>query len=304
MRNAVVTQNNAQIMGGGIYVECEAGAVLEGVTIADNTAGERGGGLSACGWTRLLDGSVTGNSAPWGGGVAVNGHARIERSTVAGNTATDFGGGGVVNEGRLTIADSAIHGNSASFGGGVANMQWGNVGVENTTVSSNAGGGLFNDLLAAAGLDSCTVVANTGDATEHSGVMNWDSVAVHGTIIAANVPFNCANPVTSYGFNLESAGDCALDGPGDVSGLDPMLGPLADNGGPTASHALDPASPAIDAGDAAAFFATDQRGFGRPVDGDFDGLALADIGAVEFAGRLFADGFETGGTTAWSSVAP
>jgi hypothetical protein len=304
MRDAVVTMNDAEIMGGGIYVECEAGAVLENLVITGNTAGERGGGLAACGWTRLVDSSVSQNSAPWGGGVAINGHVRIEASTIADNTATEFGGGGVVNQGWSIVVDSAIHGNTASLGGGLANMQWANLLVENSTVSGNDGGGLFNDFLAVAGLDGCTVADNSGIDTEHSGVMNWDSVSLHSTVLAGNMPFNCANRVTSYGYNLEDGTGCGLDGPGDLSDTDPMLGPLADNGGPTLTHALPAGSPAIDHGDPAAFFAVDQRGMDRPADGDFDGVSVADVGSVEFVDPIFADGFETGDATVWGSISP
>ncbi|MGD8441046.1 MAG: choice-of-anchor Q domain-containing protein, partial [Holophagae bacterium] len=304
LSDAVVTMNSAEIMGGGVYVECEGGAVLDRVTITGNTAGERGGGLGACGWTQVVDSTVTQNSAPWGGGAAFVGQGRIQGSTIADNTATEFGGGGVMNEGWLTVADSAIHGNAASLGGGVANLQWANLIVENSTISGNGGGGLFNAQYALAGLDGCTVADNTGMDTEHSGVMNWDSVAVHSTIIADNTPYNCANPVTSYGYNLESSDRCGLDGPADLVDTDPLLGPLADNGGPTWTHALDAGSPAIDAGDPVAFFSTDQRGYLRPVDGDDNGVSSPDVGAVEFVSPIFVDGFETGDTTAWTLTSP
>ena len=59
------------------------------------------------------------------------------------------------------------------------------------------------------------------------------------------------------------------------------LGPLADNGGPTMTHALLPGSPAIDAGRNSGAPMTDQRGLPRPQDANGDGWAVVDIGAYE-----------------------
>jgi hypothetical protein len=63
--------------------------------------------------------------------------------------------------------------------------------------------------------------------------------------------------------------------------LDPLLGPLRDNGGPTPTRALLGGSPAVDAGDPGACPATDQRGILRTWDGDNDGQAICDVGAYE-----------------------
>ena len=99
--------------------------------------------------------------------------------------------------------------------------------------------------------------------------------------------------LTSHGHNLVSTGTgCPSDGPGDLT-VDPadvfitVLGPLQNNSGPTQTHALLPGSTAIDGGAAecpavdSVPLATDQRGKPRPIDGNVDGLAVCDIGAVE-----------------------
>jgi len=87
---------------------------------------------------------------------------------------------------------------------------------------------------------------------------------------------------SSTGGNLESPGNtCRLDQVTDqVSVADPLVGPLADNGGPTFTHALLPGSPAIDAAGGGCG-PLDQRGSSRPQDGDGDGSSLCDAGAFE-----------------------
>jgi hypothetical protein len=101
----------------------------------------------------------------------------------------------------------------------------------------------------------------------------------------ANSPLggNCAgNDFDSGNRNIDTDGTCALDGPSDQAGVDPQLGPLADNGGPSPTHALAHTSPAVDAGNASICPAVDQRGLVRPADGNGDGNAICDIGAYEF----------------------
>ncbi len=81
--------------------------------------------------------------------------------------------------------------------------------------------------------------------------------------------------------------NCDPDHPADqqVELGELLLGPLADNGGPTMTRALRPGSPAIDAGVAADCPDTDQRGRPRPIDGDGDGVATCDAGAYELNPR-------------------
>lgn len=92
---------------------------------------------------------------------------------------------------------------------------------------------------------------------------------------------NCAvapkSAIQSQGHNLDSLNDCGFTAAGDIVGADPLLAPLADNGGATQTMALAPTSPAIDAAAGAACPPTDQRGVLRPAGSG------CDIGAFELA---------------------
>jgi hypothetical protein len=129
-------------------------------------------------------------------------------------------------------------------------------------------------------LESVTLAGNT--AGRGGGVSNALGLVfrAHDTIVANNTGStaepDCMGPVSSSGYNLESAADCAFTAGGDKQRSNPQLAPLAANGGPTNTMALPPASPAINAGDPACPPpATDQRGVNRPQG------ARCDIGAFE-----------------------
>ena len=114
-------------------------------------------------------------------------------------------------------------------------------------------------------------------------VSNRGSAVLTNTIVANSISGgDCYGSITDGGHNLDSDGTCGLDpAKGSLPNTDPMLGPLQDNGGPTWTHALQPGSPAIDAGDNSQCPSTDQRGFYRHIDGDGDGTAICDMGAYE-----------------------
>jgi hypothetical protein len=94
---------------------------------------------------------------------------------------------------------------------------------------------------------------------------------------------NCFGSILSAGHNVEDADTCSLTAPGDIRVADALVGPLSDNGGSTLTNALLAGSPAIDSGNNVPCPATDQRGTGRPVDGNGDGVAVCDAGAYEAA---------------------
>jgi CSLREA domain-containing protein len=232
-------------------------------TFLGNAAGIQGGAIDNLGAAMLHDVTLTDNySTGGGGGISNGGIIRVTNTAISGNK-----GHGIVNDGMITITNSTIHGNLPA---GIQNR--GAANLSNVTVTANSTKGIFNDNapLPPAGLPP-------------PGLL----LTIENTIVAGNDGGNCgdSNPdlesTVSEGHNLSSDGTCGLNAPGDLNNTDPLLGPLADNGGPTLTHALLPGSRAIDAGDNARCPATDQRGFLRPADGDGDGSAVCDIGAYE-----------------------
>jgi CSLREA domain-containing protein len=190
-----------------------------------------------------------------GGGIFNGGTLTITNSAFSGNHA-DNGGGIFNNAGTLTITNSAFSGNSAGGdGGGIASH--GTLTITNSTFSGNSAGG--------------------GGGIKHlSG-----TVTLRNTIVANSTGGNCGGTITNGGNNIDDGTTCGWGSTsGSMSGTDPLLGALANNGGPTQTFALLTGSPAIDgvtfnAPNSAP--ATDQRGVARP-----QGLRY-DIGAYELA---------------------
>ena len=255
-----------------------------------NSGTDAGGGISNFGELALNESTVTANESTTncGGGIYSDGgggdSATITNSTISGNSAVCSAGIGNQSPGVVTIVDSTISGNTASgSGGGVDNR--GTMTITNSTISDNTsgleGGGIWNGVTGDVVLTNVTVSGNT--ATTGGGIRDdADGVTLENTIVAnSTAGGDCSGTITSSGNNLDSDGTCGLAGAGDLPSTDPLLGPLADNGGPTQTHALLDGSPAIDAGDDAACPATDQRGEARPADGDGDGTAVCDVGAFE-----------------------
>ena len=248
----------------------------------------------------------------------------VRRSAIGGNRATSFGGAIHADGGTLTIEESLLVQNSAASGGAIytkpttssagellpATSQ---VTIKNSTVSTNqatdAGGGLWISDLGEFTVIHSTIAKNT--AFTAGGILNdRGAVSLGHTIVAGNDGTSGNSDVdgafTSLGHNLigDVSGATGFEGAGDLVGnasvpLDPLLGILQDNGGATETHALLPASPAIDAGDEniSAAPLTDQRDqqsfggieviFSRIADGSGNGSARIDIGAYERHRRTF-----------------
>jgi hypothetical protein len=263
-----------------------------------------------------------------GGGILNSGTLTVSRSEVRGNSG--YVGGGIRNadDGNLTVESSAVSDNTARAnvtggegGGGILNRD-GTVMVVNSTVSGNTagsgrGGGIINSSLSPGDFSvmtvvSSTVAANTGDGANlynesnfaGAAIFNLRSTIASGPLAgsAGDSVENCgtagAASINSAGHNLADDGTCLLEGAGDLPDTAPVLGPLGDNGGPTATMALSYGSPAVDQG-AGDGLTGDQRGRGRPVDlssiANAPGGDGADIGAFELqANELQSNGFRIG----------
>jgi CSLREA domain-containing protein len=264
--------------------------------VINNTAFDGGGLINSPSGTLLLNNTiVSGNTATFGGGifqgpetqpVQVSGMLILINSTVTSNTAI-FGSGISNSSGIVTLDKSTVRNNTD--GSTIFNFNGGILTLNNSTISNNNTsdiGGIRNDS-GTVTLNNSTISNNTGNLS--GGISNVDTVNLRNTILAGNLsqePFpDCRGTLISQGYNLiQHTSGCIIGGDttGNLIGMDPMLGPLQDNGGPTFTHALLPGSPAINAGNPAspgsggnACEATDQRGVARPQD------ARCDIGAFE-----------------------
>lgn len=206
--------------------------------------------------------TITGGNSRIGAGIYNRESFTLESSTVSGNVSRDYGGA-LSNIGPARIINSTLSGNSAGIGGGAICNYTNSLTLINSTIIGNTAPTL------AAGLDNYTATAT-----------------LRNTIIAGNFGEDCTNlgtnPVITAGAdNIIQDGTC----PTDALAVDPLVGPLGDNGGPTETHALLAGSPAIDAGDqnACSNFTFDQTGMDRTMDGDGNGSSICDIGAYELA---------------------
>ena len=251
--------NSATGDGGGVYHK-DSKLNITHSTLSNNYAGDDGGGLFSN--TNL---PAPPNPDPDPNPIV----GKIGNSTFSGNEAGDEGGAIYNFDGQLTIAHSTVTNNLADWGDGV--VSFGDTATETHVVSS--------------------IIAANPNAAGDPG---------YNPILEPNHDVDRSrglahNSFVSGGYNLIGIGNAFLNfnQTGDLDEVDaPLLGPLANNGGQTKTHALLAGSPAIDAGDPAlsvdnSDLSFDQRGsklspiFSRFGDGNSDSVATVDIGAFE-----------------------
>ncbi|MEP7013215.1 MAG: choice-of-anchor Q domain-containing protein [Acidobacteriota bacterium] len=281
---------------------CIVGArlLLEESTLSGGIAASGGGLslLSSASDNSIVLSDLSGNSgASLGGGLYTNlsfgGVLTIESSTISLNTSGLFGAGGglfIAGGGEIRMLDTTVWGNNAKVGGGIFSQN-NDLQLVNSTVSGNsantsAAGIFFSESGAGSLLLRLTTVSDNRAAGLGGGLVVSISAAnivqLDHSILANGFPDDLAGSalpatVTANYTLIETPGTSVLVGAHNLTGIDPRLGPLADNGGPTLTHKPLSGSPVIDAGDPAIPSppATDQRGFARIV-----GPAV-DLGSVE-----------------------
>jgi CSLREA domain-containing protein len=243
-------------------------------TIANNSAE---GILNAQSGTLRIDRSIIANNSDWG--IFNLGSLRILASTIHDNA------GGVRNhgvDGHLTAIGITIRGNGGS--GLTTTGPSASATLNNSTISGHVGEGIHIQGPQAVELTNVTISGNSAGGTSKS---SSGTLTLKNTIVANNPGGDCAGGVTASSYSLDSGATCGLSGAGDQSNTDPLLGPLANNGGPTRTHALLSGSPAIDTGDPATppggCLPVDQRGSPRQDIADIGTPGTqCDKGAFEF----------------------
>ena len=306
LTNSQFVGNRANLSGGGFHQGINSAATVDNSLFRDNEAAVDGGGIHVSEGQLVVNSSqLTENRASYGAGLEVSsgGAVVVSNTSFSSNRSSFIGGGAQADRGTtLQINSSTFETNTAESGGGLFNL--GDTQIVNSTFSGNTvsrDGGAIHTYSADALLDirSSTITANSANAVG-GGILNTNSqsVQLQNTIVANNESPSSADVNGDFvdaGNNLIGSNEGAngfnrsLFVGSRNNRIDPKLGPLADNGGPTKTHLLLADSVAINTGNSLNLPTADQRGLARLFGSEVD------IGAVELS-ALEAPATSTGET--------
>lgn len=282
-----LTLNDLTLQGG--HVDGSGGAIasngvltLNRVRLENNEASFEGGALNCyesqalCHITSSL---IINNTASYAGAIIIDLDAELvlDKTTVTGNQAT-IGSGG-------------------SDGGSIY-VESGNALIFNSTITNNQAtryGGLF---AASSDLPFSTpgfIEVHFSTITDNAPIGVVGNVTIKNSVLAGNGGGNCraTNSIISEGYNHSDDSSCGFIESGDVEGIDALLGPLQSVNSYQQYYLLDYQSPAIDSADPLDCIKEDQSGKTRPLDGNADGSAFCDKGAIEMINNfIFSNGFD------------
>ena len=297
LHDLTLTNGSTPESGGAVFVS-RGYAAFERVALTDSVAQRNGGGVAVnAGAASFFQSLISGNRAVGkGGGAHAYGYNLEARgSTFTANDAGEseaIGGGGLCVEDLidLTLINSTISANRSrtSAGGLYVWGMWYGV-LNNVSIVGNTFGEVASDSKAG-GL----WLDGSGELKVFNSVLAGNHAFDHPEI-GSDCELDKPNLMATSRNLVQVPGSCRFDAPRDLVGVDPLLSPLGPYGSPLPVHLPLAGSPLIDAGDAAACDRRDARGVERPQDGDGDGIALCDIGAVEVEPSgdvLFEDGFD------------
>jgi hypothetical protein len=292
LNGVTLDRNMTDGRGGGIHNEGKVD-IQNDSAITSNTAGDAGGGIdNEYGAVTITASIVSNNFATYfGGGIFNFGDLFVTYTPIEGNIAERSDGGGIDNGGQATVSNLTISSNSAGGSGGGINVGCGGTLIAlNSTLSGNSaavngGGGRF---CGAAFMSFVTIADNTGGGIESAGLSG--PTHIKNSIVAMQASGGNCSDTGGHGFDARGGLNFADDstcGVAFTSTTHPLIGLLMRNGGSTATHALVPSSPAIDAspdcytadwtpwGILSVLVDIDQRGVNRPQG------SYCDIGAYE-----------------------
>jgi CSLREA domain-containing protein len=254
-------------MGGGLYNR--GTLTLDRMALVGNNADGGGAVFSVPGsFITIRDSLLAHNTAFEAGAIRFDSGGELINSTITANTLLPLPNQSYAQQPKLL---AALGDELTGYGGGIDHRGGADLVIVNSTITGN------HAIKAGGGLNSGQAYAAVSDQTSIARVRLLNTIIANNS--SSSGPANCNVQdmiIQSAGHNLDSDGSCFLTAPGDLPRHNPLLAPLANNGGPTDTQALLTGSPAIGAGAADGCPQYDQRGVTRP-------QGACDIGAYQYA---------------------